>query len=264
MKINKEKIFRILIPVASVISILVVVGILFYVNSEQDKISCGELTVLIQLKGSGKLLSEKEIREMVSTLCEENGGKASALSTAEIENSIEQFPTVKNAEVYRRVSGELVIDIEERTPICRIQELSGTDYYMDDTGELFPLVKGFAARVPLVNGNLKEPYAYRRGIMNSDSLKTVSMLDDVFALFRVIRKDPFMHSLVEQVWISESGEFELIPKIDDHVIVFGDTTHMEGKCNKLKIFYEEGLNTKGWNLYQTIDLKYQNQIICKK
>lgn len=264
MKKNWPKIKRILIPVVAVLSLVAVVSVLLYVNGEQEKISCREIEVNFIRKGQGALVSEAEVRQLVTSLCNRGGNGAAGLSTAELEKALEDIPSVKNAEVYRRINGVVGIEIEQRVPVCRIHDLSGSQYYLDENGEPFPTNEHYTARVPLVNGNLYEPYQMRRGKMDSDTIRAISKLDDVSALFRSIRKDPFRSALVEQVWIAENGDFEIVPKIDDHLILFGDTTEMDGKFNKLRIFYEEGLNTKGWNLYKTVNLKYKNQIICKK
>lgn len=261
MKKHWPKIKRVLVPVVAVLSILVVGGVLYYVNGEQDKIACDEIEMNFIRKGEGVLVTEDEVRELVLSHC---NGSASGLSTADLEKAVEELESVKNAEVYRRINGAVSIEIEQRVPVCRIHDLSGSQYYLDEDGQPFPISETYTARVPLVNGNLNEPYGARRGKMDSDSMRKHSRLDDVAVLFKSIRKDAFRSALVEQVWVAENGDFELVPKIDDHLILFGDTTEMDGKFNKLKIFYEEGLNTKGWNTYKTVNLKYKNQIICKK
>ena len=264
MKKHWPKIKRVLIPVVAILSILTVGGVLYYVNGEQEKVSCDEIEVNFIRKGKGALVSEEEVRALVSSLCNGGGNGASGLSTADLEKALEEIESVKNAEVYRRINGAVSIEIEQRVPVCRVHDLSGSQYYLDENGDPFPVNKHYTARVPLVNGNLYEPYGMRRGKMDSDSMRQISKLDDITALFRCIRKDAFRSALVEQVWLAENGDFELVPNIDDHLILFGDTTEMDGKFNKLKIFYEEGLNTKGWNTYKTVNLKYKNQIICKK
>jgi cell division protein FtsQ len=56
----------------------------------------------------------------------------------------------------------------------------------------------------------------------------------------------------------------LIPRVGAHIIKFGKFDHHLIKFRKLKAFYTEGLNHIGWNDYEIINLKYANQIICKK
>jgi cell division protein FtsQ len=263
MKISKQKIKRFLFILAISVSPVLVGGILFYVNKVEKQVSCGEIKVNFLRRGEGELVKESEVRDLISNYCE-SSSEGGGLQVSELENRLELLPAVKNAEVYRKINGELFVEVEQRIPVCRIFDQSGSDYYLDEGGEIFPSVSGISIRVPVVNGFLNEPYNKRKAVMASDSLKKISFLDDLHALFSAIRRDAFRAALIEQVWVTESGEFELIPKIDDHVILFGDTAQMDGKFNKLKIFYEEGLNTQGWNNYRTIDLRYNHQIICKK
>lgn len=264
MKKHWPKIKRVLIPVVLVLSVATVISVLAFVNVEQEKISCDKVKLNFTIKGEGAYVTEQEVHALVMAYCDKAGKGASGLSTADLEKAVEEIPSVKNAEVFRRINGDVSVEVEQRVAICRVHELSGSQYYLDEKGELFPINENYSARVPLVNGNLTEPYKMRRGKMENDSIKAKSKLDDITAFFTCVRKDPFRSALVEQLWIAEDGEFEIVPKIDDHLILFGDTTEMDGKFNKLKIFYEEGLNTKGWNSYKTVNLKYKNQIICKK
>ncbi len=264
MKISKRKIGRFFFILFIVLSPVVVGAVLYHVNSSESEISCGEIKVNFLRRGEGDLVSEAEVRKLIADYCDSMTVGSGGLQIAHLEALLEEIPAVKNAEVYRKINGELFVEVEQRVPICRVYELSGRGYYLDESCEIFPLVLGVSARVPVVNGFLNEPYEKRRGLLQNDSVRQISKLDDIHALFGVIRKESFRSALVEQVWVNESGEFELIPKIDDHTILFGDTTQMEGKFNKLKVFYEEGLNTKGWNAYRTVDLRFKNQIICKK
>jgi cell division protein FtsQ len=64
--------------------------------------------------------------------------------------------------------------------------------------------------------------------------------------------------------VNKNTEFELVPKVGRHIIVFGDIDNMEKKFDKLIVFYKEGLNKTGWDKYKIINLKYENQVVCSK
>jgi cell division protein FtsQ len=64
-----------------------------------------------------------------------------------------------------------------------------------------------------------------------------------------------------------SGDFVLVPQVGSHTIIFGSARsdeEVKEKMDKLKVFYQEGLPFEGWNKYETINLKFRNQIVCKK
>jgi cell division protein FtsQ len=65
--------------------------------------------------------------------------------------------------------------------------------------------------------------------------------------------------------LNNEKEFELYPAVGNQKILFGKATDIAEKFEKLKIFYNEGLNkTDNWNKYSTINLKYKNQVVCTK
>ena len=38
----------------------------------------------------------------------------------------------------------------------------------------------------------------------------------------------------------------------------------ERKFDKLLRFYRSGLSSVGWDAYRTVDVRYRNQVVCKK
>ena len=63
---------------------------------------------------------------------------------------------------------------------------------------------------------------------------------------------------------NRNQEFEIIPRVGAHQILLGNAENLELKFRNLKILYEEGLAYEGWNKYEIINLKYNNQVICSK
>ncbi|MCF8296880.1 MAG: hypothetical protein K9J13_04975, partial [Saprospiraceae bacterium] len=96
-----------------------------------------------------------------------------------------------------------------------------------------------------------------------DTIKNNSTINKIFILAKAITKDEFFKAQIEQIYINKN-EIELIPKVGDHVIIFGSISDMDEKLDKLKLFYIKGLKKTGWNNYKTINLKYRNQIVCTK
>ena len=68
---------------------------------------------------------------------------------------------------------------------------------------------------------------------------------------------------VDQIYINKKGQAELIPKIGNQEILLGDFQDVEGKLEKLIAFYKDGIGYKGWKTYSTIDLRFDNQVVCK-
>ncbi|RLD54531.1 MAG: cell division protein FtsQ, partial [Bacteroidetes bacterium] len=79
-----------------------------------------------------------------------------------------------------------------------------------------------------------------------------------------INDDEFLKAQIEQIYVTESKEFELIPKVGRQLILFGGIENMEKKFNNLIAFYKKGMKNNGWTKYKTINLKFENQVVCAK
>jgi cell division protein FtsQ len=101
------------------------------------------------------------------------------------------------------------------------------------------------------------------GAKESYQLLTVD-LQNIFVVAKQLECDEFTKALVEQIYLNSNGEIELIPKIGEQTILLGDTTSLKEKLETLKIFYTQGNRNEAWSTYRSINLKYRDQVICKK
>ena len=140
-------------------------------------------------------------------------------------------------------------------------------YYLDENGFIMPLSQNYTARLLVVNGRINEPFATRYTLnfnTLADTLKTKTLLDEIYTLSKYIDQSDFWKAQIEQVYVNKQLEMELIPKVGNHRIVFGEVENIENKFEKLMVFYKKGLSKTGWNEYSEINLKYKNQVVCTK
>jgi cell division protein FtsQ len=91
-----------------------------------------------------------------------------------------------------------------------------------------------------------------------------ALLNNIKVMSLYIQNDPFLMAMIDQVDITASNKFELIPKLGDQVILFGDATNIDKKFNKLKLFYKNVISVKGWKKYSKVNLEFENQIVASK
>ena len=179
----------------------------------------------------------------------------------EIENLVNSIDFVENAEVYSTLTGVLKVKASQRVPVLRIVNNFGQHYYIDRNGRLFPARSGFSTRILVANGHIGTRY--------SDTVK-IDEIDSGHELFKLkklaqhIINDDFLRAQIEQIYVNNEEEYELVPKVGRQIILFGDITSMESKFENLKIFYKKGMKRAGWQAYKTINLKYENQVVCEK
>lgn len=183
-----------------------------------------------------------------------------------IETYLSEMPEVKKVQVYATLGEKWKIELEQRQPIARIFNIDGSSCYLDSDGTLMPLSTNYTAHVIAVSGNINEIDFSKNvsDIMNNDSLKTIEILDDLYELSTYVCSDEFLSAQFTQVYINTHNEFELIPRIGDHRILFGDSEHIPGKFKKLELFYSEGLSRAGWELYDTVNVMYKDQVVCSR
>lgn len=198
------------------------------------------------------------------------GQPKAAVNTTDIEKALNSHPNIANAEVSISIDGKLKVEVKQRKPILRLFNVNDESYYMDDEGMLMPLSEKYTAKVLIANGKIVESYAknYKRTMNNiatDSAIKARTMFDELFAMATFIDADDFWRAQIQQIYINNNMDMEIVPIVGDQKIIFGDTTDMEEKFKKLLIFYRQGLNTTGWwNKYSAINLKFKNQIVCTK
>lgn len=181
-----------------------------------------------------------------------------------IEQYIQDMPEVKAAEAYTYVSGKWMLDVELRQPIARIFNIDGSSCYLDKDGKLMPLSLNYTAHVVTVDGNINET-DYGKSvdmIINNDSLITIEILDDLYEISNYVCSDEFLSSQITHIHINGYDEFELIPRVGDQRIMFGEAEYIPGKFKKLEYFYADGINRTGWENYDTINIMYKSQVVC--
>lgn len=225
----------------------------------QDSTICNTLEVNIDYTQGNRFINKANVTDMIEAMLPGNdiylAVKDIPLQT--LENHLEENDYISDAEIYIDINGTMHVDIEQKHPVLRVINANNQGYYISDLGEKMPVSSRYAARVPIASG-----YIYDAGLTQGtlDSLVT----KELFSLATYINKNEFLNALIEQIYVAKNGDFILSPKIGSHKIIFGNTNRMEEKFKHLQAFYKQGLSAVGWNKYKSINLKYKNQIVCKK
>lgn len=179
------------------------------------------------------------------------------LDVSRVERVLEADPFIQDAEAYVDGGNNLQLSIVQREPLIRIIDGHNENYYLDKEGVKMPLSKHFTARVVVATGNIP-PYS-------PDFLKRKKyLLKDVYELGIKISENEFLNPLVEQIYVNKEGDILLIPKVGNQKILIGNIENIDDKLFRLEQFYKKALPFEGWDEYSLINLKFRNQIICKK
>ncbi len=262
-----KKGFKIVLWVFIVAGIIALGG---FINIEKGKTVCKKFEVNINYDGSDPLITVDDIKEKVYKSYDSLVGKRiKDINLEKLEKIVNEIKYVAKGDVYTTLRGNLEITVTQRKPVVRIINRKNQSFYIDREGVPFPLGEEYSSRVLVASGNIKEPlndttklYGYED--FTELNIENPPVLQKVYLLATYINSNDFLKAQIEQIYVNKNTEFELVPKVGRHIIVFGDIDNMEKKFDKLIVFYKEGLNKTGWDKYKIINLKYENQVVCSK
>ena len=241
--------------------IVLVFGLIFiigFTNLKQADKYVHSVSVQIDNQYQNYFIDENDVFELIDKSGETFllNSDYGSLDLKSIELKIKEHRFVEDAQVFHDLHGNLTIDVKQNRPIARVLISGGEDQYIGTSGLLLPESDHFTARVLLIT-------------MDEDVfLPEDNVLYDVnstqlFEVLKFVNEDEFWKAQIAAIHIDKNYELILHPQITKQLIEFGHAEDIVDKFKKLKIFYKEILPHKGWNSYETVSLKYKNQIVCK-
>lgn len=240
---------KIMLISIAVLALAYLVFSIFFLNrkAETDML-CKDLRVQIMDTLERHYLNSEEIKEIIKKAgIETVGQEMASINTEDIKAKLEENKLIKKVDCFKTIDGSIMVKVYQRIPILRIFSDKGS-FYVDNEGETMPVPRNFAAYVPVASGSIDDEFA-----------KT-----ELYSFVEFLRNDKFWNSQIEQIYVAPNKDIELIPRVGNHRIVLGKIADYEANLDKLKLFYDKGLNKIGWNRYSVINLKYKNQVVCTK
>lgn len=225
---------------------------------KQEELTCKNLKVKIDYESGLAFINETEIAERINFLSGESiiGRPLSKIDFHTLEKEIEKNPYVCDAEIFVDGQQNIIIDIIQKRPILRVINSDEQSYYISEKNDHMPLNDNFTVHVPVALGYVA---------MHNNASRDSAVQDALYNMTTFVGHDVFLHALIDQVYVNENAEFDLIPKTGNHTIHFGNAMeNMDDKFKRLKIFYHDGLTKTGWYKYSSINLKFDGQVVCEK
>lgn len=227
-------------------------------------IPCGGVSISIADSSDYHFVSKREIAGLVS---QNNtriiGRPIKQIPLSEIERRILQLREIKDAEVYTTIDGILHVSVDQRNPIMRVNT-GGADYFVDEEGVVMRRKGLYTPRLHIVGGNIRITDPMLNGVSILDTSIKHSILKEIYPLVEYINNDNFWSAEIDQIYVDNDNELDLIPRLGNHVIHLGTTDNFEGKLRNLEAFYKKVLPEVGWNKYSSINLEFRDQIVCRK
>lgn len=162
-----------------------------------------------------------------------------------LEIKISDNAMIESAEAYLNVKGDLRIEIEQRSPLARV--IADPSYYIDQHGKRMPLSEEYSARVLLVHGVDSESY-----------------LKVVYKLLKAIDADTFLKLHTTDLIIDADQQISMRLRDCSFKVLIGDLERLDQKIKNFKAFYQKAKRDKLLKRYKTVNLKFNQQVVCIK
>ena len=240
-----KKIFKYILVSLMPIYLIVTLALL---APETGNIKCTRVHIELADSLETHFTSVKEIqREIMDKGINPIGKLYSRINTEKMENVLKKNQLIASAECFKTPCGTVHIRLTQRIPILRVIS-NGENYYIDKDAQIMPTSGNFTAYLPLATGYINKAYAKNK----------------LYPLACFLDQDEFWNAQIEQIYVSPEQEIELIPRVGDNLILLGKIDNFERKLANLRCLYEQALPKVGWNKYDTINIKYENQVICTR
>lgn len=207
--------------------------------------------VIVDVKNgddSVKFVTDRFILSEIRRLGFSVAGKPLASIDAEaIERAFDKQFYVEDVECYKCSDNTLQLDIYPVKPLLRVFDKSGS-YYINRKGKRIPAMSDIFVDVPVAYGNIGGAFPPVRLLPLADELSA----------------NPELRSLVSAIEVADSSNVYIVPNIAGHIVNIGAPDNLKEKFGKLLRMYREVMPVKGWNAYDTINLKWDGQITATK
>ncbi len=259
-----KKIFQI------IMWLLIATGIVFLLSfamTDHKTLTCKALEISMTDNSNEGFIDEDDIRNLIiSEFDTLPGNLLDSINTSAIAEMLKQNPYIKNAAVFKSVSGNIEVEVEREIPLVRIITPEHENYFVAESGAILPVSKNHTPHVMVASGNIQTNY---KSISDSilfyhNEIEAASgVLSSAHYLSAALQNHPFLQSYIEQIYVNKNGSIELVPEDGDHIVLLGDVVGLSEKFSNLMTFYRAGKPSVKAG-YRTVNLSYANQVVCKK
>ena len=159
-----------------------------------------------------------------------------------LEDQLNNVAEIENSEVFILPQGDLSISITERTPTFMIE--ANTSFYGDAQGAVFPYLSIDDLKLPV----------FKTDTVSSSLIETANLIEK-------LNDDPFLKAELVMLFL-EGTTYKMHLKSYPFEVILGNTSTLNKKIEKLKIFCAFQNIQDSLKGYKKINLTYSNQVVA--
>lgn len=256
-----KKIFQITIWLIIFSGIIV---LLSFAAVDHKQATCTAVKIHFTDQENKSFIHEADILKMIDQEFDSlTGCLLDSINTSAIAGILKANPYIREAAVFESVSGKIQVEVEREVPLVRIIGKDHDNFYLAQSGRVLPQSKNFTPHTMVATGKIDYTYKSVRDQIFDHTLADQHPLASIYCLANALAGHQYLNASIEQIYLNNNGELELVPADGDHIIVLGDASDLSTKFNNLMAFYSAG--KPGVNEgYHLVNLKFTNQVVCKK
>lgn len=199
---------------------------------------------VIDQLNTGFVTSAEITAELMPLLGDLTSRPLSQIGLDSIRAYLTGLDKIETARVMRLNNNRLRISVVPMVPVARVWPTTGPGYYVNRQGKTIRAGARYHLDVPQLRGDYP-------------AVKLLPLLD-------YLHDNPETSQLITMISARDSSNIFLVPAIRGHIINLGDVSNIADKFSRLEKFYSEVLPAKGWEHYDTISLRWNNQIVATR
>lgn len=191
------------------------------------------------------------------------GQKMDSVQLYRIEEIVSSRSSVTGAEAWITDDGVLHLKVSQRAPSLRFED-NGRGFYVDAGGYIFPLHPSYTADVPLVRGRFPVDIGanYRGEAQTAKERQWISQMLEFYGYVSSSRR---WASEVSGVRSDKAGELSFsLESAPGLKVIFGRPENIRDKFARIDNYFNYIVPNAEDGPYKTVNVKYNNQIICRK
>ena len=190
----------------SLLPAYLIASLVFYASAHDEQ-RCSRIEITLLDSTDTHFTSVQEIRKQIKDEGIDPTGKPlGSINTEKMEKILKKNQLIARAECYKSPSGGF------------------ESYYIDENGDIMPTTSSFTAYLPLATGYITHSYAKSQ----------------LYPMAVYLKNNPFWDAQIEQIYVTENNEIELIPRIGDNLILLGKIDNFEQKLEINKPLWKQG------------------------
>lgn len=208
---------------------------------------CNGVRISVEQNAMSEFVNAADIdHELGGIVAAADTSAAADFNLRQIEERLGALSFIERVNCRRLNNDMIAIDVVPLIPVARVFDTTGS-YYINKSGKHLLASPRYRIDVPVI-------------ISENDSLGNVP---DIVALLERIEQNKTWSQLVSALKIDRNGDIFIVPAVSGHIVNIGDARNIDSKMARLFAFYNQVLDVKGWNYYDTISVKFANQVIGK-